>query len=67
MRIRELGGAAATIPIVALSANAFETEIQESRNAGMNDHMVKPVGFEQLHDATERWGRPQRRRLTVAG
>ena len=67
MRIRELGGAAATIPIVALSANAFETEIQESRNAGMNDHMVKPVGFEQLHDTIERWGRPQRGRIAAAG
>ena len=53
--IRALGGVAATVPIIALSANAFATEIQQSRNAGMDDHLVKPVGFAELRATVEHW------------
>ncbi|HYN46699.1 MAG TPA: ATP-binding protein, partial [Allosphingosinicella sp.] len=54
--IRSLGGRAATIPIVALTANAFATEMQECRDAGMDDHIAKPSGFAQLKQAVELWG-----------
>src|SRR5690606_20123162 len=37
--IRALGDRAATIPIIALTANAFAGEMQECRDAGMNDHI----------------------------
>ncbi len=58
--IRALGGVAATIPIIALSANAFETEIQQSRDAGMNDHIVKPIDFALLSRAIDHWGQSTR-------
>jgi PAS domain S-box-containing protein len=54
--IRALGGRAATIPIVALTANAFAIEMQQCRDAGMNDHIAKPSGFAQLKQAVELWG-----------
>jgi signal transduction histidine kinase/CheY-like chemotaxis protein/HPt (histidine-containing phosphotransfer) domain-containing protein len=54
--IRALGGRAATIPIVALTANAFATEMQACRDAGMDDHIAKPSGFAQLKQAVELWG-----------
>jgi signal transduction histidine kinase/CheY-like chemotaxis protein len=54
--IRALGGRAATIPIVALTANAFATEMQDCRDAGMDDHIAKPSGFSQLKQAVELWG-----------
>jgi CheY-like chemotaxis protein len=54
--IRALGGRAATIPIVALTANAFAVEMQECRDAGMDDHIAKPSGFAQLKQAVELWG-----------
>ncbi len=54
--IRALGGRAATIPIVALTANAFAAEMQECRDAGMDDHIAKPSGFAQLKQAVELWG-----------
>jgi PAS domain S-box-containing protein len=54
--IRALGGRAATIPIVALTANAFAAEMQECRDAGMDDHIAKPSGFAQLKEAVELWG-----------
>jgi CheY-like chemotaxis protein len=54
--IRALGGRAAAIPIVALTANAFATEMEACRDAGMDDHIAKPSGFAQLKHAVELWG-----------
>jgi PAS domain S-box-containing protein len=53
--IRALGGRAAAIPIIALTANAFASEVQECRDAGMNDHIAKPSRLAQLKVAIERW------------
>jgi signal transduction histidine kinase/CheY-like chemotaxis protein/HPt (histidine-containing phosphotransfer) domain-containing protein len=53
--IRALGGRAATIPIIALTASAFEDDRQACEDAGMNDHVAKPVGFEPLRLAVGRW------------
>ncbi len=39
---------AAAIPIIALTANAFEEDIREALSAGMNAHVAKPVNFETL-------------------
>ena len=36
------------IPIIALSANAFEEDKQKSLEAGMDDHVAKPIDIEQL-------------------
>jgi len=34
---------AGTIPIVAMTANAFDEDVEKSRNAGMNAHLSKPI------------------------
>lgn len=39
---------AADIPIIAMTANAFESDRQETRAAGMNAHLSKPVRQEEL-------------------
>ena len=39
---------AGLVPIIALSANAFQEDVEDSRRAGMNDHMTKPVEPELL-------------------
>ncbi len=46
---------AGSIPIVAMSANAFEDDIRETREAGMNDHVAKPVEVSKLLEALHRW------------
>ena len=39
---------AATIPIIAMTANAYEKDAQDARNAGMNEHVPKPIEQEKL-------------------
>jgi CheY-like chemotaxis protein len=41
---------AASIPIIALTANAFDEDIQKSRDAGMNAHLSKPVEPERIFE-----------------
>ena len=56
--IRALGierSDAVTIPIVALSANAFIDDIQESLDSGMNDHISKPINTEELIDTITKY------------
>ena len=39
---------AQTTPIIAMSANAFEEDIQKSLDAGMNAHLSKPINVAEL-------------------
>lgn len=39
---------AAEIPIIALTANAYDSDIENCLNAGMSCHMAKPVELEKL-------------------
>jgi signal transduction histidine kinase/CheY-like chemotaxis protein/HPt (histidine-containing phosphotransfer) domain-containing protein len=53
--IRELGGGLATMPIVALSANALPEHRQRSLAVGMNDHVSKPVTRADIARVLHRW------------
>ena len=37
-----------SIPIIAMSANAFQDDIEQSMNAGMNEHITKPIDLKRL-------------------
>ncbi|HLO92972.1 MAG TPA: response regulator [Burkholderiaceae bacterium] len=43
------------LPILAMTANAFAEERQRCLDAGMNDHVAKPVVAEQLFLTLRRW------------
>ena len=42
---------AKTIPIIAMTANAFEADIEESLRAGMDAHLSKPIEAAKLYGA----------------
>ena len=54
-RIRALGGEgsfcyeALEIPIIAITANVMDSDIEKSREAGMNAHLSKPIDPDELY------------------
>lgn len=53
--IRAFTAPASQVPIIALTANAFAEDIAACRDAGMNDFVPKPLDFDLLARALERW------------
>ncbi|MEO5346557.1 MAG: ATP-binding protein [Magnetococcus sp. YQC-9] len=52
-----------TLPILAMSAHALHEDRLESLNAGMNDHIVKPIDSAQLYAALMHWIPPRDQRM----
>lgn len=44
---------AKTVPIIAMTANAFEEDIDKSREAGMNAHLAKPIDPNKLYQTLD--------------
>ncbi|MBO6128620.1 MAG: response regulator [Pseudobutyrivibrio sp.] len=42
-----------TIPIIALTANAFDEDVQHSLQAGMNAHLSKPIDTKLLFETLD--------------
>jgi CheY-like chemotaxis protein len=47
IRALPLAGAQ-TIPIIAQTANVFREDIEKALTSGMNDHVAKPIDFDEL-------------------
>jgi PAS domain S-box-containing protein len=58
-RLSELGNVQTqylkTVPIIAMTAHAFESDQQRSLQAGMNDHLSKPIDPETLRKTLTDW------------
>lgn len=44
----------ASIPIIAMTANAFEEDRQEALKCGMNGHIAKPIDIKKLFDTLDK-------------
>jgi signal transduction histidine kinase/DNA-binding response OmpR family regulator len=49
----------ALLPIIAMTANVLVGDREKCLQAGMNDHIPKPIDPDQLFDALLRWIRPR--------
>ena len=45
----------AEIPIIALTANAFADDVYRAKQAGMNEHIAKPLEIDRLLEVMHRW------------
>jgi signal transduction histidine kinase/CheY-like chemotaxis protein len=55
-RIRALDrGDAKTVPIIAMTANAYREDIEKALEAGMNTHLAKPVNMKEVRNTLNRW------------
>ena len=54
-KIRTLPNVGKTLPIIALTANAFDDDRNACFDSGMNDFMTKPVSAEELSEKVSDW------------
>ncbi len=54
------------LPIIAMTANVMESDREKCTEAGMNDHLAKPIDPEALFAALLRWIKPQPDRAAKA-
>ncbi len=57
---------ARSVPIFAMTANAFSEDRRASREAGMNEHLSKPLNHKELFSAIRRYLVPKNRRESAA-
>ncbi|MCI5140042.1 MAG: response regulator [Candidatus Electrothrix sp. AR1] len=43
------------LPVIALTANVMKSDLEKSREAGMNDHLCKPINENELFEILAKW------------
>ena len=61
--IRSLGEDSSSIPIIAVTANAFQSEREKCFSSGMDDYLTKPVDKDRLKESLRRWAPGTRREM----
>ena len=46
---------ASRIPVIAMTANAFSEDIYAARQAGMNEHLSKPIEIAKMYSVLKNW------------
>ena len=55
------------LPVIAMTANAMAGDRDKVIEAGMNDHIAKPIAVEELFATLARWVRPQSAPMPIDG
>ncbi|MBL4853332.1 MAG: response regulator [Robiginitomaculum sp.] len=64
---RKIRATGANMPIIALTANAFDDDRNACFDSGMNDFMTKPVSAEELSEMVENWTKKDEGDKRLAG
>lgn len=48
------------LPIIAMTANAMTGDKEKVLDAGMNDHLAKPINIDVMYDTLARWIKPEK-------
>ena len=59
--IRSFNNKNAQIPIIAMTANAFEEDRKHALQLGMNEHLAKPIDIEKLEDVLTKYFNHEKR------
>jgi CheY-like chemotaxis protein len=62
-KIRVLSNVPQNLPIIALTANAFDDDRNACFDSGMNDFMTKPVSAEELTEMVRNWTSGEKQKL----
>jgi len=63
-KIRAWGGEYSSLPIIAMTANALDSDVKESLAAGMDAHLSKPINPNKMFATLMRWLAPRQREET---
>jgi two-component system sensor histidine kinase/response regulator len=66
IRATKTGPQSSELPIIAMTAHAMAGDEQKSIEAGMNDHISKPIDPERLYAILEKWIKPAKKRIKAA-
>ncbi|WP_310344154.1 response regulator [Pelomonas aquatica] len=55
LRAQQREGKLANFPILALTAHALDADVAASMDAGMDEHLTKPLDFVALRTRLQRW------------
>jgi len=65
-KIRAMSNVSKGLPIIALTANAFDDDRNACFDSGMNDFMTKPVSAEELSEMVRTWTKNKAQRDAAA-
>jgi CheY-like chemotaxis protein len=54
-KLRQRGFSSEVLPIIAVTAHAFQEDIKACHAAGMQDHLGKPIIKDDLREILEKW------------